>query len=77
MLPGQASTRDARIAPNMVRIGARDSSRALGRSPLFVRGWQSTVNRSLNIFTLIGYGRRRRLRWCRFFLFNFMNYAAG
>ena len=33
-----------------------------GGWPFFVRAWQSIVNRSLNMFTLIGAGRRRRLR---------------
>ena len=40
---------------------ARDAGGAVGGWPFFVRGWQSLVNRNLNMFTLIAHRHRRRL----------------
>ena len=51
---------DARIAPRALqldRVPARDAGRVCGRAGrFFVRGWQSVVNRHLNMFTLIALG---------------------
>src|SRR5208282_2312749 len=57
MIPGQPSQR---MVPGSLRtwiaLALATPVVLWAGSPLFVRGWQSIVNRSLNMFTLIGMG---------------------
>jgi Cu+-exporting ATPase len=57
MIPGQPL---ARVMPGLVRTGIELALATpvvlWAGAPLFVRGWDSIVNRSLNMFTLIGMG---------------------
>ena len=62
------SRRSMRADPKTMRLAgtpSRHSRRSLGRLAILRRGWQSIVNRHLNMFTLIALGVARRLSYSR------------
>jgi Cu+-exporting ATPase len=56
MLPGAASGVVPASAANWIQLALATPVVLWGGWPFFVRGWQSVVNRSLNMFTLIALG---------------------
>jgi Cu+-exporting ATPase len=56
MLPGAASRVVPASATNWIQLALATPVVLWGGWPFFVRGWQSIVNRSLNMFTLIALG---------------------
>src|SRR5688572_55945 len=55
-LPGNLGTLIPATATNWIQLALATPVVLWGGWPFFVRGWQSVVNRSLNMFTLIGLG---------------------